>query len=400
MEANNKLKVLCLSFWTPPITRPQSILIGKMIPEWREQGVDPVIITYDICGDWEIDAPIYKIPKFKVNKYFNRYFLIRNFFTKQYYKKLYKIIEKIITKHNIDVVFSFSNPQASNILGAMLKEKLGVKFVAHFSDPWFDNPYKEYSFLERKNVLKLEKYVIKNSDKIIITNEVARGLIMKKYPATWMEKTEVIPHCFDLKDYPESEKSDSDKFVISYIGAFYEKRNPEMLFMALNKLIKKNPNIKEKFIVKLIGAANDYAGYSEEKIKQMGIKYDLANNIEILPVVEYKESLRLMKLSDCLVVIDADIPNSPFLPSKVIDYAGSGNPILGITPKDSPTAQVLEKLGYGSFSYEEVDKLKDYLADIIINKNKIIAKHNYLKQFDVSSTTAKLINYFKEVLNK
>lgn len=400
MKNINKLNILCLSFWTPPIIRPQSILIGKMIPEWLKQGADPVIITYDICGDWRIGAPVYKIPKFKINKYLNKYFLIRNFFTKRYYKKLYKITKDVVAKHNIDIVFSFSNPQASNILGAMFNEKLGVKFVAYFSDPWFDNPYKEYSWLERKNVLNMEKYVIKNSNKVIFVTTEARDLVMKKYPENWIKKTDVIPHCFDLKDYPEVKKEDSDKFIISYIGAFYEKRNPKMLFLALSELIKKNPKIKEKFIIKLIGAANDYAGYSEKKIKQIGEKYNLADIIEILPLVEYKESLRLMKLSDCLVVIDTDIPNSPFLPSKVIDYAGSDNAIIGITPDKSPTANFLNNLGCRAFNYSQVNELSDYLEKLILGEIKININKDFLRQYDVSSTTAKLINIFKEILDK
>lgn len=400
MKEKNKLNILCLSFWTPPITRPQSILIGKMIPEWINQGLDPAVITYDLCGEWNINTPVYKIPQFKLNKYVSRIPLARNFFEKKYYKKLYKATEGIIKKHNINIVFSFSNPQSSNILGAMLKEKLGVKFISHFSDPWFDNPYKEYSRLGGKKVLSQEKYVIKNSDKTIFVTTEARDLVMKKYPENWTKKTGIIPHCFDLKDYLEVEKEDFGKFIISYIGAFYEKRNPKMLFLALSELIKRNSHIKEKFIIKLIGAANDYAGYSEKKIKQMGEKYSLADNIDILPVVEYKESLRLMKLSDCLAVIDADIPNSPFLPSKVIDYAGSGNSIIGITPDKSPTANFLNNLGCRAFNYNQVNKLSAYLEKLILGEIKVNINKDFLKQYDASATTAKLINIFREVLDK
>ncbi|MFA4833326.1 MAG: glycosyltransferase [Patescibacteria group bacterium] len=400
MLKNDKLKVLCLSFWTPPVVRPQSILIGKMIPEWKKQGLDPIIITYDICGDWKIGAPVYKIPKFKINRYFNKFFLVRNFFANKYYKQLYKVTEDVIKKHKINIIFSFSNPQASNILGAMLKEKLDIKFVAHFSDPWFDNPYKEYLGLERRNVLKLEKYVVANSDKVVFTNEIARNLIMKKYPASWAKKAGVIPHCFNLKDYPEVQKKDSDKFIISYIGAFYEKRNPEMLFVALRELIKKNPSFKEKFIIKLIGAANDYAGYSTEGIAKMADLYSLKDNIKIIPPVSYEESLKYMKLSDCLVVIDADMPGSPFLPSKVVDYAGSGNIIIGITPANSPTAQFIKGLGCESFNYDQAYELAKYLEGLISGEIKIEINKEYLKQYDVRSTTTKLINIFDKVLEK
>jgi glycosyltransferase involved in cell wall biosynthesis len=61
--------------------------------------------------------------------------------------------------------------------------------------------------------------------------------------------------------------------------------------------------------------------------------------------VPYQESLSVMQGADVLVVIDADIPGSVFLPSKLIDYIGAGRPILGITPLDSATARVIKESG-------------------------------------------------------
>ncbi len=106
-----------------------------------------------------------------------------------------------------------------------------------------------------------------------------------------------------------------------------------------------------------------------------------------------------MRLSDCLIVIDADMPGSPFLPSKVVDYTGSGSKIIGITPTNSPTAQFLDRLGCKSFNYNEIDELSKYLEELISGKVDIKINKEYLKQYDVRSTTAKLIKQFNEVLN-
>jgi len=56
---NTNLKVLCLSFHTPPALRPQAILIGKMIPEWIKQKVSPAIATYKTEQKWDINAPMH-----------------------------------------------------------------------------------------------------------------------------------------------------------------------------------------------------------------------------------------------------------------------------------------------------------------------------------------------------
>jgi len=396
----DKLKILCLSFRTPPAVRPQAILIGKMIPEWIKQGVSPVIITYESGGKWDINAPVYTIPQFNISRLCGKILPARYYLRRKYYKKTLNYLKDIANKHKADMIFSFANPQESNIIGAMLGKKLNIPFVSYFSDPFYDNFYQHFSMFGKKRALLQEYKIIKQSNKVIFCNRQAKKLVLKKYPVSWREKGAVIPHCYDPKDYPDVSQSDSDKFVISYIGVFYPQRDPEILFQALQKAFQKSPELLKKCLINLVGAVNNYAGYSEEKINQMAGKYGLTDIIKIIPPVSYRESLRYMKESDCLVVVDADIPDSPFLPSKVIDYAGSGSLILGITPEESPTRDFLNNLGYKAFNYSQVDELSDYLKKLISGEIKVNINQDFLKQYDVSATTAKLINIFREVLDK
>ena len=397
-----ELKVLCLSFRTPPAVRPQAILIGKMIREWIRWGLRPVIVTYAKEEKWEIGLPVYQISQFRINGFLNRVPFVRAILKRRYYKKLVSTVGVIVKKHGINLIFSFSNPQESNILGAMLKENSGVKFIAYFSDPWYDNPLEEFSLpWARRKMLNHEKFVVASSDRIIFCNRQTKNLVMKKYPESWFDKARVVPHCYELEDYPEVEKKAGGKFVFSYIGVFYRLRNPEIFFKALRCLLDREPGLGDKFKVRLIGAVNNYTGYSEEKINRMIDDYGLKDQIEIISAVGYEESLKYMKLSDCLVVIDADIPGSPFLPSKVVDYAGSGSTIIGITPDGSPTGEFLNNLGYKAFNHGQTDKLSIHLEELISGKIKINLNQDFLNQYDVCRTTEKLIGIFREVkINK
>ena len=401
----SKLKVLCLSFWTPPIVRPQSILIGKMIPEWTKQGIRPVVVTYDICGDWNIGVPVYKIPVFKESGAFlkvpilNKLARLRNEY--KYFKKLSGIAEEIIKKYDINLIFSFSNPQESNILGAMLKKKLGIPFVSHFSDPWTDNSYKHFSGFGGIKARLQEKFIIENSSGILFTNRPALELVMKKYPAALKGRTAVVPHCFDASDYPaKGAKKENGKFTFSYIGAFYKQRNPELFFGALDVVFKKHPELKQKTALKLVGIESDYTGYNIENVKQMLADYGLDKIADIVPAVGYKESLKYMTESDCLLVIDADFKNSPFFPSKAVDYAGSGTPIIGITPAGSPTSLFLERLGYQPFNYQEADKMREFIEKILVSGITPNVKKDVVEFYEVKSTTAKLLRKFNEIVNE
>jgi glycosyltransferase involved in cell wall biosynthesis len=394
---NNKIKVFCLSFRTPPAIRPQAILIGKMIPEWIRQGISPVILTYESEGTWDIGVPVYKISKFSINKYLNRIPPVRMFLRRRYYNKLVKICLKIIKKHNLNLVFSFSNPQESNILGAIIKDKTGLPFVSHFSDPWYNTPLGKVSNRSAKRILKQERRVLEKSDKVIFVNDKLKNFVMKNHPKELFLKAEIVPHCYDLSDYPLKEKSAREKFIFSYIGVFYKERNPGVFFESLRRMLKANPVLVDKFKVELIGAVNNYSGFPEEGIRRMIKDYGFTDQVEIIPGVSYKESLKYMKMSDCLLVIDADIADSPFLPSKVVDYAGSGTPILGITPVGSPTDIFLRQLGSRVFNYSQIDALAEHLVRLIRGEAGGEINKDYLGQFSVINTTKKLLGIFREV---
>jgi glycosyltransferase involved in cell wall biosynthesis len=372
-----------------------------MIPEWIAQGINPAVVTYDAGGDWDIGAPVYKISQFDINKYLNKIPFVHGFLRNRYYEGILDEIEGIIKKHNLNIIFSFSNPQESNIIGAMLKKRLDIPFVSYFSDPWYDYPYDPPLRPWTANkILRQEKFIVKNSDRVIFVNNQARELIMKKFPLSWKEKAEAIPHCYDLKDYPEARREDKDKYIFSYIGIFYKDRNPEIFFTAFQKIFKEHPELKNKIEIRIIGMSNNYTGYGIKDVEKAVVKYGLEENVKLIPPVSYKESLRYMKLSDCLIVLDLNIPKSPFLPSKVVDYAGSGSIILGITPEDSPARDFLNNLGYKVFNYNQVGELSVYLEKLILGEIKINVNQDFLRQYDVRNTTAKLISIFEEVLSK
>lgn len=396
--------VLFLGFWTPPIIRPRAIMAGKIIPEMMRQGLNPVLVTYDICGHWDVGLPVYTVPVFGIK---NQNSLIckipiaskGNTLWQEhlYFEELFSKVSDIIRKHNINLVFSFSNPQASNILGALIKKRLGIKFISHFSDPWYDNPYRESGLLQSVKIFFQEKFIVKWSDKIIFTNDQAMHLVMRKYPH-YISKAFISSHCFSKKDYPEVHKNEVDnKFIIAHIGVFYKQRTPETLFKSVSKVLSSNPNVAKKLKIVLIGATDKYTSYTKETLNLLIKKYNLENIVEIISQVEYRESLRYMKEADCLVVIDAPGDISPFLPSKIIDYAGSGTTILGITPSDSPTAEFLKKANFKSFNHEEIKGLSSFLLNLITGKCHPIVNRKFVESYEARPVVANLLNHFEKI---
>ena len=134
-----------------------------------------------------------------------------------------------------------------------------------------------------------------------------------------------------------------------------------------------------------------------EQLEQMLSDYGLHDHATLIPPITYKESLRAMVESDLLIAIDADIPGSPYLPSKVIDYIGSGTPIVSITPTGSPAGKIVTGSGYWMFSYEETDKLAAFLERWLRGEVEPKRDQKYIDQFSIASTTKMLISHFNAV---
>ena len=236
-----------------------------------------------------------------------------------------------------DVMVSFGEPMSDHLLGLRLKRKLGLPWVAHFSDPWSDNPFRRRHLLSNMINKRLERSVIQLADRIVFTSEETADLVMRKYPAAWRDRVRVLPHSYEPSLYP-SVSQKQGPLRIRYMGNFYGHRSPRPLFEGLLGIFQESPELLEGVSVELIG------GIPSRMLRARAYKMLPPGLVKCLPTVSYSQSLRCMAEADMLLVIDAPGKVSVFLPSKLIDYLGAGVPIFGITPPGASSA-LIEKLG-------------------------------------------------------
>ena len=242
------------------------------------------------------------------------------------------------SQHSAPQIVSFGEPMSDHLVGLRLKQKTGLPWVAHFSDPWVDNPFRKLFFFSNILNRRMEAAVVRAADKLIFTSRETLSLVMGKYPADWSKKAHVLPHSFDPDIYPEDSSPRNGKITVRYLGSFYGNRTPFPLLEALRKMLKTSPELLKHVHVEFIG------GIPSRMLRHPLIKSLPDGLVNFLPSVSYKESLRLMKESDLLLVIDAPASLSVFLPSKLVDYLGADVPILGIVPNGS-SASLIQRMG-------------------------------------------------------
>jgi glycosyltransferase involved in cell wall biosynthesis len=74
---------------------------------------------------------------------------------------------------------------------------------------------------------------------------------------------------------------------------------------------------------------------------------DIPNNVIVTGCVPHDAALAAVRGASALLLIEANMVGSPFLPSKFVDYACSGKPIVAVTPSRSQTRDYLQMYGGG-----------------------------------------------------
>lgn len=244
-----------------------------------------------------------------------------------------KDLKKLLEKESFDCMASFGLKWSSHLLAKEVKKFSDLPWLAHFSDPWVDNPYvKKIWPVSAVNRVQ-ERSVAEWADKLCFTTEATQKLVLGKYSPDIQKKGLFVPHCFDKTLYPEVEPF-SDKLHLVHVGSFYGRHNPLNFFQGLKLFLDREPRFRSQITAHFVGL--DPKKYQSEA-KALGLE----ENLDFVPKVPYLESLGWMKKATALFSIDV-VKNS--LLSKLPDYVGSGKPILAVSDKGSPTWRYVEKL--------------------------------------------------------
>jgi len=345
-----KLKILFLTYAYPPQKYPRSVQISHLVQYLRKEFSLKVITSFaEDAGDQSLLSftPLDNVQyaeKSAITKFIekSRGHSIKKStlpdFQYFWHFDLYKKTSRIIDEFGADVIITFGQPMSTHIAGLKLKKKYPyLKWIAHFSDPWVDNIFKDHNIWVNFINKYYQDAVFNKADKLIFTSEETISLATKNYPSLIRSKAICLPHSFDESLYPI--QVDVSQIVtpltIRYMGNFYGNRQPDSLFEALKNLQKSD---LENIRVELIGSATTNLC---DKIKLHGLE----NTVFAVSSVSYLDSLALMQSADLLLIIDASAELSPFLPSKLVDYIGSKKPIFGITPPGC-SQKLIEEMGF------------------------------------------------------
>lgn len=369
------MKVLSICYMLPPAMYPQAIQIGRLLYHSK---LRQDVITADL-GHEPRKLGVYndfvsrmaqvhyyqeeqRLPSLlhKILYYFAPFYGSCPDIFKGWAKKVFKAYSTQLDQQKValpECLVSFGVPMSDHLLAMKLKEKYGIPWVVHFSDPWSDNPFKKHHIISKFVNRKLEERVVRAADEVIFTSEETKSLVMSKYPD--LSKGSVLGHSYDDALYPKEIPTRSDgKTVIKHIGSLYGYRSPKPLFKALRSLYLEAPELLENVCFEFIGyVAPRMKSNADLKALPEGI-------VRFSGGVDYAQSLKEMSSADALLIIDAPAKESVFLPSKLIDYVGARRPILAITPKGT-SQKLVNRMGFCAADPEDALAIKVMLTSFL-----------------------------------
>lgn len=366
------MKVLVISQHIFPIQTPRAHRTTELIKELARKGHD--VTVYAVLGKYDYSAfeKEYKInvkgipiryqkhpynsdgdgKRTLVDKILGK--ILGKTFEFPNIEFMYRTPEIIQKETDSDVLITIADPHQIHWGAAKERQRNSGKFpkvwIADCGDPFMNNGK---STRHQTKFARFEKLFGKYCDYITIPVEEAK----EGYYPEFKSKIKVIPQGFEFDSNLRLQEPVNDVITFAYAGTFYKDiRNPSKF---LDLLAKHPANFK--FVI--------YTLFTELIIpyeEMLGPRLEIRNPLN--------RNLLIEELKQMDFLVNIENVNSPTqIPSKLIDYAITGRPILSVNPLQ-PNEDVINQF-----------LKKDYASRFIVND---------IEQYHISKVAEKFVELF------
>jgi glycosyltransferase involved in cell wall biosynthesis len=298
-----------------------------------------------------------------------------------------RFLLKYLNEHPVDVVITTGPPHSLHLIGMRLKEKLSIRWLADFRDPWTGIYYYDQLKLSKaadRRHRKLEESVLSKADMVTVVGDHMKeefsGIVNREYL--------VIPNGYDADDFkPVHDEMTRNRFSIAHFGTIYPLANPEIFWKVLSGKVKADDAFAENLEIKLVGKA-DHSVMSS--ISDAGLDR-FVKKIGYLP---HNEVVTEMERSQILLLLVNKTPQAKgILTGKLFEYLAARRPVICLGPPDGDAANLIISSNAGLNADYDDEKGIKYIIDRYFNQflqGKLICESNNIEQFSRRELTRKM----------
>lgn len=303
---------------------------------------------------------------------------------------------ELIRKYNVAAIYSSSPPYTCSLIGRALQRRSGLPWIAGFRDPWtgFLTTPKRW-FLPAAIDRYLEFSVFRHADAVECAWKGIAADALRKYSDLPPEKFHYVPNGFDSNDFPTIRAERNDVFTFTYTGSMYGRRNPALLFSAIEYLLSNAKITADDFRIRFIGRFGD-------EVKEMFEKASFRGSIEIIPYLPHEESVKALMSSDALLlIVDEAKESAEIVPGKVFEYIGVKKPILAIAPIDGAVAEILRETGSGTAVEQgDMENCARIFIEFVRNSMDFSPKTEAIQGYERRESAKKLADILNEAVTE
>lgn len=242
-----------------------------------------------------------------------------------------------------DLVISTSPPESAHVAATGLARRLGAEVIIDMRDGWLDEPLKP--LLNTSRVLRwrerrLEARILSRAKHILVTSEIWRDLLAKRYPAyagKCTVLTNAMPFSISALHYSASPETSKKALTLRYTGRFggsHLQRQVDDMMRPLMEIQRHGPGR-----IEFVGAFSDT---ENERISAYAGAFR-STNWDVLTVQPQpqKRVLELQSQASGLLLLSA---SHSAIPAKLFEYFATGRPILAISAPGSAVWQLGEHI--------------------------------------------------------
>ena len=392
----NSMKILFIATGFAPYSFSENIVNSKLVLAFLKEGWQVDVISrkdegHSYSNNWDNEwkelqhlthEVIYPIGN-KFERFWDtaRSSLIMNVPLEgvRWAKRAYHKALELHEKNHYDVVISRSPTDISHLPAYHFAKDTGVKWIANWNDPvahiWPEPYTHKMSFWRKKLYEKFTDTMMKNADINTFPSEDLRDYFMRFSTKLKNVNSSIIPHISFLS-IEKTQKKVHTIFSMCHAGNLSAERNPELFFQALVKFLSQNKGAD--ILVDLLGVTNS-------DLEALVKKYSLENNVHFIGSLPYMDALDKMSQYNVLIIIEADLKDGIFLPSKITDYSQLGIPVFAITPKESCINKLIDNYGGGECAdCTSVDSICDSMQKLYDN----LKTDHSMKKYDATQLYA------------
>jgi glycosyltransferase involved in cell wall biosynthesis len=273
---------------------------------------------------------------------------------------------QVVKRDKIDVIFATCPPNSTALVGALLKHLAGRPLVLDFRDDWIDTPWHfSLPMITRRINQKLERWVVKTADKVVLVTEWSRNAFLKRYPKEPANKFVLIPNGVDLAEVTALKSAkptvSSSKFTIVHAGSLNDSkswtRSLAPLFQAVRDILEQRPELAEKMTLV-------FAGDFPEGHRQLAEKMSLSGVVKAVGHLAHEEVLRLTQSADLLLAINYE-SFATLIPAKIYEYWALGGPPILLLSCPGAAADLINQHSLGStVEPSDIARIRQVILDI------------------------------------